>query len=162
MQPLLESLPPDPVEVIPEKKKKKTRLTGRAKEIAAAKIQALDELGTKTADIAAFFGIHPNTVHALKKIKTSDVEFFKDLAAKQFAKDDWEIGRLASEKIKEKLIEGNNKLWEITGAYKVVRELQRDKGANSGGNLIVNISGDGGISFTAPKKIEPIQGEIVE
>ena len=140
---------------------KRKNLTGKSRKLAAAKVQALDGLGTKTEDIAKFFGISTQTVRSLKKVKTTDVEYFKEIAAKQFLKNDWEISMLAYKKMKEKLMDGKSKLWEVTGAYKVARDLQKDRFGAGTGNLVINISTDGGISFNSPTR-SSIPGEVVE
>ena len=150
-----------PVELEP-KHKRARRLLGREREVAAAKVQALKELKVRNKDIADYFGVEEEVVYQLSKVKTTDVEFFKEIAAKQFLKEDWELANLAYDKMKEKLEKGDSKLWEITGAYKVTRELMKDRQAATGGNLVVNISTDGGISFNAPKKYNAIEGETVD
>lgn len=114
-------------------------MSKRNSTLKKAETKALTEQGYSIRAIADMLGIAESTVSNYRRQSGEDVKLIKETINRHWVQQDFELANLAKEKLIEKI--DTAKFYDLTGLYKISRELQMPKQSiNTQANLQVVIN----------------------
>ncbi len=128
----------------PTKNRRTNQLTKAQK---VAEVQALKEQGFTYKQVQEITGLALQTISDYLKVKDETTEAIKNVIKRHNIEYDFKLANRAKDRILEKLddeaVMKKTKLYEITGLYKVARELQEPRAGQGVGTAIqVNVNID--------------------